>query len=230
MNKSELQEFIASQSLFQSLTPAEIDFLVTNGVIRAFLADAIVTHAGDPWDRFIIVLSGTINAEKTSSEGRNLWITELNKGDVFWGFAFFEQGQPMPVTLFAGSDARLLILGKETIRALIEKNGKFAWDMLRQMAKSMARASAIVEGLAFQPVASRVANFLLDKYPPEQVNFPRDLTLDEIAARAGTTREMVCRSLQRFASDGTIDITRTELRIRDRTKLENYILLNETGK
>lgn len=230
MNKAELQQFISNQPLFQTLERTEVEYLISNGVIRAFLADSAITHAGDPWDRFIIVLSGTVNAEKTSVEGRNLWITELNQGDVFWGFAFFEQGQPMPVTLLAGSDTRLLILGRDTIRVLIEKNGKFAWDMLRQMAKSMARASAIVEGLAFQPVASRVANFLLDKYPPEQVNFPRDLTLDEIAARAGTTREMVCRSLQRFANDGTIDITRTELRIRDRAKLENYILLNETGK
>jgi hypothetical protein len=41
-----------------------------------------------------------------------------------------------------------------------------------------------------------------------------------MAAHIGTTREVVCRFLHRFASDGLIDITRTEITVHDRARLE----------
>ncbi|MFH1632698.1 MAG: helix-turn-helix domain-containing protein [Chloroflexota bacterium] len=47
----------------------------------------------------------------------------------------------------------------------------------------------------------------------------RDLTLDEMAARIGSTREMVCRALYRFADDEMIQITHTEFVFTNREKL-----------
>jgi DNA-binding transcriptional regulator LsrR (DeoR family) len=51
----------------------------------------------------------------------------------------------------------------------------------------------------------------------------RVLTLEDMAARIGTTREMVCRYLYRLAEEGAIEIRRTELRIKDRQLLESQI-------
>ena len=45
------------------------------------------------------------------------------------------------------------------------------------------------------------------------------MTLDEMAAHIGSTREMVCRILQRFANQGLIEITRTEFSFTDREQL-----------
>ncbi len=47
-----------------------------------------------------------------------------------------------------------------------------------------------------------------------------DLKLDDMASHIGTTREMVCRHLYRFAEEGAIEIRRTELRITNREFLE----------
>lgn len=230
MPRSEILTLITQQPVFNALSQAEIEVLLDQGLERAYSSRSIIAHAGDPWDKFIMVLSGKVGAQKFSAEGRNLWITEFLPGEIFWGFAFFEHDQPMPVTLIAEEESQIIIWRRETIKEFINTNGRFSWEMLRHMAKTMTRASQIVEGLAFHPVAGRVANFLLDKYSPEESEFARDLTLDEIAARAGTTREMVCRSLQRFANDGMIEITRTELRIRDRQQLEKFYLLSGSEK
>jgi hypothetical protein len=46
------------------------------------------------------------------------------------------------------------------------------------------------------------------------------MTLDEMAARIGTTREMVCRQLYRFADQGAIQINRTEFMITDQGQLK----------
>ena len=97
-----------------------------------------------------------------------------------------------------------------------------SWHLCQLMIKRMQLASEIVEELAFQPVMSRLAGFLLDiSGKTEEEYIARDYTLDEMAARIGTTREMVCRHLYRFAEQGAIDINRTEFKIIDRGLLEN---------
>jgi CRP/FNR family transcriptional regulator len=90
------------------------------------------------------------------------------------------------------------------------------------MAQRMLHASEIVEGLAFQPVAQRLARLLLEQFPADRLATERHLTLDEMAARIGTTREMVCRILYRFAAQGAIQINRTEFVFKDRQLLESY--------
>ena len=54
----------------------------------------------------------------------------------------------------------------------------------------------------------------------ERVPIERSLTLDDIAARIGSTREMVCRLLYKFSDEGLIRITRTEFTITDPENLE----------
>jgi CRP/FNR family transcriptional regulator len=84
------------------------------------------------------------------------------------------------------------------------------------MVERMLRASEIVEELAFQPVAARLAHFLLEQFGDRVGDVvSRDLTLDEMAARIGSTREMVCRQLYKLADHGVIQINRTELKISD---------------
>jgi CRP-like cAMP-binding protein len=84
----------------------------------------------------------------------------------------------------------------------------------------MLRASNIVDGLAFQPVAGRLAQYLLEQTSPGKSAAARHQTLDEMAAHIGTTREVVCRTLHSFSDDGLIRITRTEYNITDRQALE----------
>lgn len=54
--------------------------------------------------------------------------------------------------------------------------------------------------VADQPVAGRLARLLVAFSSGREAGpIPRSLTLDEIATRIGTTREVVCRFLHRFA-------------------------------
>ncbi len=212
---------LSTHPLFDSLDPVDISFLAESSIERHYPKDAIIAHSGDIWPYFFIVTDGTVEAVKMSHEGRNLLVGIFNLGDVFWGFAFFREGEPMPVTLQASIATKVNIWSKEILQPVIHRNGKFAWDISCVMIDNMMRASSIVDGLAFQPVAGRVAQFLLEHYPAEQQNLPRNLTLEEMAARTGTTREMVCRFLQRFANSGAIEITRNEFSIMDRQKLES---------
>jgi CRP-like cAMP-binding protein len=101
------------------------------------------------------------------------------------------------------------------------ENGQFTWDLAQLMVERMMLASQILEELAFQPVAGRLAHLLLDQFKDQSGDIlSRDLTLDDMAARIGSTREMVCRHLYHFADKGVIEINRTEFKITDRSTLE----------
>jgi CRP/FNR family transcriptional regulator len=172
------------------------------------------------WPFLFFLASGTVSAIKESLEGRSLVATSIQAGEVFWGVSFFHPEYPMPVALVADQPSTVYLWKREQILPIIMENGHVAWELSRLMVLRMLRASELVEELAFQPVAGRLAKLLID-FPGQMPTGPiaRSLTLDDMAARIGSTREMVCRLLQRFADEDLIKITRTEFEITDRERL-----------
>ena len=70
----------------------------------------------------------------------------------------------------------------------------------------------------------RLAGLLLDVFGDAGDEFrARELTLEDMAARIGTTQEMVCRHLYRFAEKRAIEIRSTELKITNRSILEKQV-------
>jgi CRP-like cAMP-binding protein len=130
----------------------------------------------------------------------------------------------MPVALKVDSQSSIYLWSSDQILPVLKENGAMSWELCRLMVSRMLRASEIVEELAFQPVAGRLAPLLID-YPGQSSSgaVKRSLTLDEMAARIGSTREVVCRFLQRFADDQMIKITRTEFEITDRERLMSVV-------
>ena len=140
--------------------------------------------------------------------------------EIFWGLALFYEDAPSVVTLQARDATCLYLWSRDTLLPFLQENGKASWELCRLLVHRMERASAILGELAFQPVAGRVARLLLDHFKDADGDrLKRDLTLDEMAARSGTTREMVCRALYNFSDKGLIHITRTEFQLTDKSGL-----------
>jgi CRP/FNR family transcriptional regulator len=186
---------------------------------RRYRQDEIIAHYGDRWPYLFLVLEGAVHAVKQSVEGRSLIILELQEGEVFWGLAFYADKADMPVTLVARGECQIAMWAREDLLELLLRESKSLWDICGLMVERMERASSIVEGLAFQPVAGRLARLLLEHYGGVDGPTARDLSLEEMAAHVGSTREMVCRMLYRFSDDRLIDITRTEFTLIDHNGL-----------
>lgn len=218
-----LAERLKQNSVFGVLKPAERDLVTAQAVRKRFAAGNIIAHITDIWPYLFLVENGQIHAQKESFEGRSLIVTSLNSGELFWGPAFFEENVPMLAMLIAQKESRIWLWHRDELRPILWGNGRSSWELSRLMVQRMQRASDIVEGLAFQPVQSRLAQLLLGHFGDAVDNFvSRDLTLDEMAARVGTKREMVCRLLYQFAEAGAIEISRTEFMIKNPAKLQNY--------
>jgi CRP-like cAMP-binding protein len=127
----------------------------------------------------------------------------------------------MPVMFQAQSDTRICLWGRDELVPIIKSDGNMSWMLCQMMISRMQLASELVEELAFQPVMNRLSGLLLDMFCEGDDEYKgRELTLDDMASRIGTTREMVCRHLYRLAEWGAIDVSRTKLRIENRSLLE----------
>jgi CRP/FNR family transcriptional regulator len=79
-----------------------------------------------------------------------------------------------------------------------------------------------VEDLSFRHVISRVAKILLEHSVGERDRGPR-LTQQEMAAMAGTAREVVGRSIKALEERGAIKVDRHRIVITDKETLQKII-------
>ena len=215
-----LIETLSRIPLFSHLQEGTHQQLIEAGFSRTYRMGEYLAHHGDVWPYLFLVLKGEITAVKSSLEGRSLILETIRKGEVFWGLAFFLNEAPMPAALKASESSEIFLWSREQIAPFLIRDGQISWELSRLALQRALRASEIVDELAFQPVTGRLANFLVSRF--EEVKgerVARDITLDEMAAHIGSTREMVCRILQRFSNQGFIDITRTEFVFTDREGL-----------
>ena len=214
---------LAENQVLSHLNEVDLQKMFASAQIRRVHEGNWIVHHGDIWPYLFFIRSGQVTAIKESPEGRSLTLATFGTGEIFWGLAFFIEHAPMPAALKASDECELLLWSRDDIMPFILKNGKLAWELSRLVIQRVQFASEIVEKLAFQPLASRVARLLLEEYPMSQDVVHRHLTLDEMASRVGTTREIVCRILYRFAEQGAIQINRTEFTFLDRGLLEEQI-------
>ena len=216
----ELIEILSHNPVFSHLKMDELNRIKDLAITRHYQKGQWITFSGEVWPYLFIVQAGRVNALKESKEGRSLTVMTLEEGDIFWGLAYFQEGAPMPVSLQANQDCRIHMWSQDRLLPFLMRNGEMSWELACLMIRRMQRVSDIVEELAFQPNIGRLARLLLDNYEDAVGEYvSRDLTLDEMGSRIGTTREVVCRLLSRFAEEGAIRIKRTEFMIKDREKL-----------
>ncbi len=211
---------LSQNPVFGCLPDREIRRLLEQANPRQYRKGEYLAHSGDAWPFLFFLIQGTISAVKESSEGRSLVATAFKPGEIFWGVSFFDTELAMPVALRVDRLSSLYLWSRDALLPVLMANGQASWELSRLMIRRMLRASEIVEELAFQPVAGRLARLLIE-FPGQAETGPtaRSLTLDDMAARIGSTREQVCRFLQRFAEEELIKITRTEFEITDRERL-----------
>ena len=213
---------LAQNQIFSNLDKTVFQRMESIAHLRKFQNGKWIVYYGDIWPNLFFVQRGQVTAIKESAEGRSLTLATFGVGDIFWGLAFFIENAPMPAALKATKNCELLLWSRDDLLPLVIENGQLSWELACLAIQRVQFASEIVEKLAFQPLTDRVARLLLEQFPAGQNVVPRHLTLDEMASRVGTTREMVCRILYRFAEAGAIQINRTEFVFTDREILENY--------
>jgi CRP-like cAMP-binding protein len=217
-----LNEILNQNPVFACLDQEARDQAARLASFKDYPVDQWIAHNGSTWAYLFVVAEGIVQAVKESPEGRSLIVTEINTGEIFWGISFFIPEAPMPVALVAKKQTRLYFWTFDDLNPIIMNNGCMSWELTKLMIQKMQYASDMLNEFAFQPTTGRLAKVLLERYGDSAGDYvARDMTLDEMAARIGSTREMVCRHLYHFADQGVIHINRTEFMITDQELLKH---------
>ena len=212
---------LSQELVFSKLTERERADLVALATEKKYGKDEYVCWQGEVWPYAAFIASGRLEWAMLSPEGRRQVVFALHSCKVVWGHSVVDN-LPMPASLEVHEDAVLYLWERETILPFLLRNAQAAWDVSHILMNYMRNVREVVYGFAFHPVAGRLARLLLTHYHPvDGISAPRDLTLDQMADTVGTTRELVSRTLHRFADEGLIQISRMELAFLDREKLES---------
>ena len=187
---------------------------------KEYAKGEFVAFEGDVWPYTLILLRGAINVQKLSAEGRSLGAWSLSSGEVFWSLSLFDDA-PLPASLEARQDSVAYLWKRNDLLPIIQDHPQAIWDLCTLLVRRIRHASNMVEDLAFQPVATRVARLLVKQYEDaSNTHISRSLTLDDMATMIGTTPVMVCKIISQFASKNLLKVSRTEFQLIDRSRLE----------
>jgi CRP/FNR family transcriptional regulator, cyclic AMP receptor protein len=209
-------------SYFASLPDGLLSALAAAAVERRFARGQVIFLEGDPCAGLHIVAEGQVRIFKVSPQGREQVLEQIEAGGTFNDVAALDGGQN-PASAMAGSDVVVWIVLRADIRRLAHAHPELAWALIESIARRARRLVAMVEDLSLRPVKARLARLLLAEAErtASRTQIERDqmVTQAEMAARLGTVREVIGRSLRELADEELIAFDRHRIVILDRARL-----------
>lgn len=179
----------------------------------------------EPCQGLLILEHGSIKLFKLSPQGRELIVRVLEEGATFGEVPVFDGGTN-PVNAAALEPSQIWIVETQAIHKIIIEHPEMCRQIMLNLAKNLRMLVGIVEELSFYQVTHRLAR-LLNQLPPEQLHgdAANRLTQDAMAARLGTVREVVARSLRELERSGAIRVHRGRITIVDHEILREWVQL-----
>jgi len=204
---------------FADLDAAGLARIEERLVERRYERGRVVFMEGGPCQGLYAVRSGRVRIFKVSPEGREQVLMVAGPGETFNEVPNFDGGSN-PASAEALEPSVLYLLPKADLLSIVEAEPVVARAIIRVFASHLRHLTALVEDLSFRNVRSRVAKALL-KWEDQQVSgrvTPR-LTHKQIAALAGTAREVVGRVVKSLEDQGALTIEHGHIARVDREKL-----------
>jgi len=214
-----IEDILRQTSYFGSVSESQLSAVARAVMEHSYRRGDSVFLEGDTCEGLYVVKSGRVRIYKISPEGREQVLLVAGPGDTFNEVPVFDGG-PNPASVEALEPTVLLLLPKSALLAMVDAHPELARAFMRTFAARLRQLVGLVEELSFKTVTGRVARILLEQLPPSagerSEQPPRRLTQREIAAMAGTAREVAGRALKALEQQGAVRIERGRIVITDR--------------
>jgi len=214
-------EFLKSIPYFSGLSPAELDFIRKLVFEKTAARGEVILIEGEPAETLYFVASGAVKVFKTSAEGKEQILNIVRPGESFNDVPIFDGGLN-PASAQAMGPVVLYGIRKNDLKVILRDHPQVAMNIIKVLAERVRQLVSLVEDLSFRHVIGRVAKILLEQAGDGTGSKPR-LTQQEMAAMAGTAREVVGRSLKALEEGGAIRLERHRIVITDRAALKELI-------
>ncbi|HAS05091.1 MAG TPA: hypothetical protein DCR71_05005 [Dehalococcoidia bacterium] len=211
-------ELVNTSVFFAGLKPEELEPIIKLIIEKKYERDEMLFFEGDATESLIFLASGVVKIFKTSPDGKEQILSiahpeeTLNEVPLFNGGLNATSAQAMMQVV-------VYLINKRDIEMLMRKYPLVASNVIHILAKRTRQLVTLVEELSFKRVNGRLAGILLENAVRDGQSGAR-LTQRDMAAMAGTAREVISRSLKAMEDDGIIGFDKHKLIIKDREALK----------
>ncbi|MDP6042822.1 MAG: Crp/Fnr family transcriptional regulator [Dehalococcoidales bacterium] len=211
-------ELLKSITYFSGLSLNELGRIKDLIFEKAADKGELVLFEGKPAEVLYFIVSGVVKVFKTSADGKEQTLYFMRPDESFNDVSVLVGGQNMAN---AGALVPVVLYGirKDDLEAVIRDYPQVARNVILALSQKVERLVSLVENLSFRHVPGRVAKILLEYAGDRDGRKPR-LTHQEMAAIAGTAREMIGRALKVIEEEGAVRLERQRIVITDKEALQ----------
>ncbi len=135
-------------------------------------ARKVLFRAGDVGDAMYIIERGKVRISVQATDGRELTLTELGRGEFFGEMALLLDGQRRSANAVVAEEARLAVLSREHFLSFMRRNPNVALEMLTALANRLRHTDELlrhsvtrnvnVEEAAQRTLADRAADIIAE--------------------------------------------------------------------
>jgi CRP/FNR family transcriptional regulator len=186
--------------------------------VRRVRRGATIFHEGAPAAGLWIVLAGRIKVVRLAARGREQVLHVESAGATLAEVPVFDGGGYV-ASAVAAEDAEVLFVPRPLVLDLCRRRPQVALAVIQVLARRVRRFAALIEDLGRRDVTARLARLLLAEAAAGAADVDLGGTREEVAARLGTVRELVSRSLARLRALDIVEVRGRRVTVRDRRRL-----------
>ncbi|MHB9024914.1 MAG: Crp/Fnr family transcriptional regulator [Armatimonadota bacterium] len=211
-------ELIHEFPIFASLDDQTCAELFASGQIRRFDRGEILFLEGEPCKGLYLIRSGVVKIFKESESGREQILALLRAGDTVAELPLFDNA-PYPASAAAMDNSVILVIPKARFDDLLARRPQLSKALIAALSRRLRSLVELIADLSLRQVRQRLARFVLEEAGGND-SFHLKLTNEELAARLGSVRDVISRTLSGLQADGLIRLNGRHLEIKDRGALE----------
>jgi CRP/FNR family transcriptional regulator len=220
-SRTPVGEFLASLPLFAGLSRTRLATLAQECRLKRVPRGSYLFFQGDPADAFYVVHSGSFAIVLSSPDGRELVINEMHNGDCFGELGLLTGGSRSTNAVARGpGSCEVLVIPRGAFLAILDEEPLLSRRLLETTAQRLRNSSEREGALAFLDAQARLARVLLGL--DEQLSERGYVTIsqEELAQRAGLTRQTVAKALGRWRRKGWLITGRGHIMLLNRAELQ----------
>ncbi len=214
-------DILKNSPYFFGLSAAAVDSIAKLAFEKKVERGKIFLLEGESDKVLYFVASGVVKIFKTSAEGKEQILGIARPGESINDVAVFDGGPNLSAAQAMGA---VVVYGlrKNDLESITRDYPQVATNVTKVLANRVRYLVSLVEDLSFKHVIGRIAKILL-QYAGSETGTEQRLTQQDMAAMAGTVREVVGRSLKVLEQEGAIKLDHHRIIITDREALKKII-------
>ena len=220
-------QYLKNVPIFEDLPPEDLAIISQVNMERKYKKNEIIFMEGEPGEGIHYVKNGKVKIVHLSADGREHILNILGQSEVFAEVLLFNQ-VPYPATAIAVEESCVGIIRNNELEKVIIDHPRVAMNIIQIMSNKLLFIQKKVKSLVFSNSYAKIAQVvenLARRYGRKTfhgLEIDTDITRQDIANLAGTTRETVSRVLSVMKKDKVLEGDERRIIILDIHGLQRY--------